>query len=50
MKGLIIGAGVLGAVLIVVFALIGKLNIENTLRQTIVAKQRDNQSEYDNMW
>ena len=50
MKGLIIGVGVLVAIMIVVFSVIGKLNTENTLRQTIVSKQRDNQSEYNNMW
>ncbi len=50
MKGLIIGVGVLVAIMIVVFSVIGKLNAENALSQTIVAKQRDNQSEYDNMW
>jgi hypothetical protein len=50
MKGLIIGVGVLVAIMIVVFSAIGKLNTENALRQTIVAKQLDNQSEYDNMW
>ncbi len=53
-KGMIIGLGTLGIIALLVFMLIGKVistsNREASIRVTIVAKQRDNTSEFDNMY
>ena len=53
-KGLmvVIGGGVLAILFAVIMAvsLIGVLNTEARLRTTIEAKQKDNTSEFDNMW
>jgi hypothetical protein len=53
-KGLIIGLGSLGIVLLSIFMIAGMFistsNTEATLRVAIVAKQKDNTSEFDNMF
>lgn len=45
----IVGAGILGILMIIMWV-IGILNAEAKLRVQIEAKQKDNTSEYDNMW
>lgn len=53
-KGTIITLGVVGILLIIVLVfggmVIGTFNTEVTLRTTIEQKQKDNTSEFDNMW
>jgi len=53
-KGAIIGLGILGIVVLILFVLggqiIGTFNQEASLRTTIEQKQKDNTSEFDNMW
>jgi len=53
-KGCIVGLGVFGILVLIVFVLggsiIGTFNREVALRTTIEQKQVDNTSEFDNMW
>ncbi|TRZ79944.1 hypothetical protein D4R86_05155 [bacterium] len=53
-KGLIVGLGIVGILVITILVLggmiIGTFNTEVALRTTIEQKQIDNTSEFDNMW
>ena len=53
-KGLIIGLGVIGIILLVLFvvggSVVGTFNQEVALRTTLEQKMVDNRSEFDNMW
>jgi len=53
-KSVVIGLGIMGIVVLVICVLggsvIGTFNQEVSLRTTIEAKQKDNTSEFDNMW
>lgn len=53
-KGLIIGLGIVGIIILVLLVLggsiVGTFNQEVALRTTIEQKQKDNTSEFDNMW
>jgi len=48
----VVGCGVLAVLFLIIMAvsLVGVLNTEARLRTTIEAKQKDNTSEFDNMW
>lgn len=53
-KGTVVTLGVVGIIVVMVFviigAVIGTFNTEVSLRTTIEQKQKDNTSEFDNMW